>query len=281
MSCREKDLLVSGGRDEAFAVHRAGCAECDRLGRDMDNVGALARSLTAPAFPRTLRDRLLAIPRETVSCEGADTLLAHALEGEIAPSNEVRWKSHLSRCSACFEVAETLFTLRGLEPPAPAPWLATRITAARATAAVRRSGISRLAATLWSPRGMITLAYAAAVAIMLTGFNPADLARKAGAARLEDVADSAMAAARSGAVERIGAVGERAYRTLEVLKGRLAGYGRATFVNALALVMRTDTQKAPDRSKPGPSKGVEKIIEGMRLAGTPESAPRPVTSWRT
>jgi hypothetical protein len=281
MSCREKDLLVSGGREEAFAEHRAGCAECDRLGRDMENVGALARSLTSPAFPRSLRESLLAIPRETVSCEGADTLLAHALEGELAPSDEARWKSHLSRCSACSEVAETLFTLRGLEAPVPAPWLATRITAAKATATPRRSGISRLAVALWSPRGVITLAYAAAVAIMLTGFNPADLAREAGAARLEDMTGSAVAAARSGAVERIGAVGEKAYRSFEVLKGRVAGYGRATFVNALALVMRTESPKTQDRGKPGPSKGVEKIIEGMRLAGKPEPAPRQITSWRT
>ena len=278
MSCRERDLLVSGAREEAFAAHRTACTECDRLGRDMENVGALTHSLAAPALPRALRERLLAIPRETVSCEGADTLLAHALEDEIAPSDEAKWKSHLSRCAACAETAETLFTLRGLEAPVPAPWLATRIATAKAP---RRSPVSRLAAALWSPRGVITLAYAAAVVLMLTGFNPADLARKAGAARLEDVAGSAVAAARSGAVERIGAAGEKAYRSFEVLKGRLAGYGRATFVNALALVMRPEPQKAPDRNKTGPSKGVEKIIEGVRLAGKPEPAPHQITSWRT
>jgi hypothetical protein len=281
MSCREQDVLIAGGREQAFVGHRAGCAECDRLGRDMENAAALARSLEAPSLPRALRERLLAIPRETVSCEGADTLLAHALEGEIASSDEVRWKSHLSRCQACSEAAETLFTLRGLELPAPAPWLATRITAAKASAAPRVNPASRFATAFWSPRGLIALAYAAAVALMLTGWNPADLARKAGAARLEDVAGSAVAAARSGTVERIGAVGERAYRSFEVLKGRLAGYGRATFVNALALVMRTEPQKAPDRNKTGPSKGVEKIIEGLRLAGKTEPAPRQITSWRT
>jgi len=281
VSCREKDLLVSGGREEAFAAHRTSCAECDRLGRDMEGAGALARSLRAPALPQSLRERLLAIPRETVSCEGADTVLAHALEGEVPPSEEARWKSHLSRCAACAEAAETLFTLRGLEAPVPPPWLATRITAAKPTAAPGRGPVARLAAALWSPRGAITLAYAAAVAIMLSGFNPADLARRAGAARLEGVADSAMAAARSGAVERIGAVGEKAYRSFEALKGRVAGYGRATFVNALALVMRTEPQRVPDRNKTGPSKGVERILEGVRLAGKPEPAPHRITSWRT
>jgi hypothetical protein len=281
MSCREKDLLISSGRDEAFAAHRAGCAECDLLARDMDNVGMLARSLAAPALPGTLRASLLAIPRETVSCEGADALLAHALEGQIEPADEARWKNHLSRCAGCGEVAETLFTLRGLEAPAPAPWLATRLTAAKAASAPRRSGISRLAAALWSPRGVITLAYAVAVAMMLTGFNPADLARKAGAARLENVAGSAVASARSGAVERIGAVGEQAYKTFEGFKGRLFGYSRATLVNALALVLHSEPRKTPDRGKTGPSKGVEKIIEGVRLAGKPGPAPQQIASWRT
>jgi len=281
MSCREKDALISGGREEAFDAHRPGCAECDLLGRDMDNVGVLARSLAAPALPGALRASLLTIPRETVSCEGADALLARALEGEIEPAEEARWKSHLSRCAGCGEVAKTLFTLRGLEAPVPAPWLATRLNAVKASPAPPRSAVFRLAAGLWSPRGVITLAYAAAVAMMLTGFNPADLARKAGAARLENVAGGAVAAARSGAVERIGAAGEQAYRTFEALKGRLAGYSRATFVNALALVMRTEPRKTPDRGKTGPSKGVEKIIEGVRLAGKPEPAPLPFTSWRT
>ena len=282
MSCREQDALISGGREETFAAHRKGCLECDRLGRDMDGVGTLAPSLAPPALPASLRASLLAIPRQTVSCDGADALLARVLEGEVASSDERRWRNHLSRCAPCSEAAETLLAARGLEIPVPAPWLSTRLaSAARPSAPPSRRVLSRLAAALWSPRGLISLAYAAAVALMLTGFNPADLARKAGAARLEDVADSAVAAARSGAVERLGAAGEKGYRTFEAFKGRLFGYSRATFANALAFVMHAEPRRAPDRGKTAPSKGVERIIDGVRLAGKAGQSPLPITTWRS
>lgn len=264
MSCRLADALVSGGREAEFSAHRALCAECAGLSRRMDELESLARSLSAPAPAPALRASLLMIPRQTVSCEGADALLAMALEGEIAPADEARRRSHLSRCGACSEAAESLALTRALAAPAPAAWLATRLLAGRPASSRKRR--ADFLALILSPRGAIGLAYASAVVVMLTGFNPADFARKAGMARLEDATGAAVAAARSGAVERIGTLEERAYRTLEAWKGRLAGYGRATLVNVLALVMRTqatDAKRPPDRPKNGEGRGVSETLDGV------------------
>jgi hypothetical protein len=279
MSCRESHGFVAGGREAEFSAHRAACPDCDALGKRMDDVVSLAQGLRAPALPVTLRKSLLAVSRQTVSCEDADMLLARALEAEIAPADETRWRFHLSRCAACSETAETFFASRGLAVPAAAPWLATRLAAGK-PAAVRsaRAGFWRL---VWNPRSAIGLAYAAAIAVMLTGFNPADLARKAGMARLEDATGAAVAAARTGAVEKIGAIEEKAYRTLEAWKGRLSGYGRATLVNALALVMRTEPRRSPDRPKGGEGKGASSTTDGVCLAGKPAPAAAPITAWRT
>jgi hypothetical protein len=279
MSCRESQGLVAGGREAEFSAHRAACPDCEALGKRMDELVSLTQSLSAPPLPAALRQRLVAVSQQTVSCENADRLLAQALEGEIARAAEVRFRFHLSRCAACSETAETFAAARGLAIPVAAPWLATRLAAARpASARGARTGVWGL---LWNPRGAIGLAYAAAIAVMLTGFNPADLARKAGMARLEDATGVAMAAARTGAVEKIGAVEEKAYRTIEAWKGRLAGYGRATLVNAFALVMRTETRRPPDRPKGGDGKGASSTIDGICLAGKPEPAAAPINAWRT
>jgi anti-sigma factor RsiW len=279
MSCRESSGLVAGGREAEFAAHRASCADCAALGRRMDDLVSLAAGLATPPLPKALHASLLAVPKQTVSCEGADFLLAQALEGELAPADEQRFQFHLSRCSACPQAAETLFAARGLAAPAPAPWLATRLAAGKPARARRaRAGFWGL---LWSPKGVIGLAYAAAVAVMLTGFNPADLARKSGMARLEDATGAAVAAARTGAVEKIGAMEEKAYRTVEAWKGRLAGYGRATLSNALALLMRTQPRRPPDRPKSGEGKGVLLTNDGVCLAGKPGPAGSPITAWRT
>ena len=114
---------------------------------------------------------------------------------------------------------------------------------------------SRFFALIWSPKGAVALAYAAAVVVMLSGFDPADLARKAGMARLENATGAAVAAARASAVERIGALEEKAYRSFMAFTGRVTGYSRATLANALSLVMRTE-QPAParppeERRRPG------------------------------
>ena len=279
MSCREGNGLVASGRQAEFAAHRTACPDCAVLGKWMDDLESWTRELAAAPLPAALRTALIEVPRQTVSCEGADFLLAQALESEIAPSDEQRFRFHLSRCPACTEAAEALFAARGLVAPAPAPWLATRLAGARPDRVRQpRAGLWSL---LWSPKGAIGLAYAAAVAVMVTGFNPADLARKAGMARLEDATGTAVAAARTGAVEKIGAIEEKAYRAVEAWKGRLAGYGRATLSNALALVMRTETRRPPDRPKGGDGKGASSTTDGVCLAGKPAPAAAPITAWRT
>ncbi len=279
MSCRLGDAFVSGGREAEFAEHRVACADCAGLSRRMDDLESLSRSLASPPLPAVVRASLLEIPSRTVSCEGADALLAQALENEIAPLDEIRWTSHLSRCAACSEAAQALFAARGLTAPEPAPWFATRLTASRpASSRKQRSG---LLALLWSPKGAVALAYAAAVAVMLSGFDPADLARKAGMARLEDATSAAVAAARAGAVERIGALEERAYRSFVAFTGRVAGYSRATLANALSLVMKTDPPRPPDRPKSGEGRDVSTSNDGVRLAGNPEPGAAPNTGWRT
>ncbi|HEV2063020.1 MAG TPA: hypothetical protein VGS00_00545 [Thermoanaerobaculia bacterium] len=281
MSCRLGNAFVAGGREAEFSEHSAACPDCVGLSRRMDDLESLMRSLAAPPLPPGLRAGLLDIPSRTVSCEGADDLLALALEKEIAPSDEARWTNHLTRCTACSEAAQALFATRGLAAPVPAPWLTTRLKASKLAAP--RKARTGLLALLWSPKGAVALAYAAAVVVMLSGFDPADLARKAGMARLEDATGAAVAAARSGAVERIGTLEEKAYRTFAVWKGRLVGYGRATLVNALALVMRTeatDAKRPPDRPKNGGGRGVSEILDGVSMAGKPVPAAPQITGWR-
>lgn len=285
MSCRVGNAFLDGGREAEFSEHSAACSDCAGLSRRMDDLGSLMRSLAAPPLPAGLRAGLLDIPSRTVSCEGSDALLALALETEIAPGDEARWSNHLTRCAACSEAAQTLFAARGLAAPVPAPWLATRLRAGKPATTRTRTRKARggLLAFLWSPKGAVALAYAAAVVVMLSGFDPAGLARKAGMARLEDATGAAVAAARTGAVERIGTLEEKALRSLTVLKGRVLGYGRATLVNALALVMRTETTDAkrpPDRPKNGGGRGVLESPDGVSLAGKPVPAAPQIKGWR-
>ena len=65
-----------------------------------------------------LRRALLDIPRTTVSCEGAEPLIAGLLENEISPADEGRLRNHLSRCAGCTAAAETLLSMRELKPAA-------------------------------------------------------------------------------------------------------------------------------------------------------------------
>jgi hypothetical protein len=281
MSCRVGNACLDGGREAEFSEHSAACQDCAGLSRRMDDLQSLMRSLAVPPLPPGLRAGLLDIPSRTVSCEGSDALLALALEREIPPGDEARWSNHLTRCTACSEAAQTLFATRGLAAPAPAPWLAMRLKAGKPSSP--RKARTGLLALLWSPKGAVALAYAAAVVVMLSGFDPAELARKAGMARLEDATGAAVAAARSGAVERIGTLEEKAYKKFAVWKGRLVGYGRATLVNALALVMRTETtdvKRPPDRPKSGGGRGASETQDGVCMAGKPVPAAPQITGWR-
>ena len=132
----------------------------------------MSAGLQAPPLPVALRSKLLAIPRATVSCEGAERLLPLAIEKELGAEDERRLASHLSRCEGCSEAAAVLFASRELADPIAPPWLAARLTASRP----RRE--KRFWSRLLDPKAAIALAYAAAVVVMLLGFNPADLARR-------------------------------------------------------------------------------------------------------
>jgi hypothetical protein len=243
--CRDLEKLVAGGREADFASHRAGCAACAAIGAEMDRFAEAIAGLRPPVPSPVLLESLYAIPRRTVSCEGAEALLAVAAEGEVSAADTKRLESHLSRCGGCRESAAVLGVARELLPPEPAPWLSTRLRASRPEPATKRSPFR----WLLGPRGAIALAYVAAFTVMMLGLNPADLARAAGTARLEQTARSGVAAARGKLVDRFGAFQERTFRTFEAFKGRVGGYGRAALSNAIALVMKSDSSRRPSRPR--------------------------------
>jgi len=243
--CRDLARLLDAGRENDFAAHQASCRSCGEIAREIEKTSSAVAGLKPPAMSPSLTAALYAIPRQTVRCEAAAGLLARAADDGIEPSDARRLEFHLARCAACAESAGVLSAARNLSAPQPAPWLATRLTAVRPAAPTKR--------TLWgrvfSPKGAIAIAYAAAVLVMVLGFNPADLARKAGTARLEQTAKSGVEVARNTIADRFGALQERAFRTFEVAKGRVGGYSRAALTNAIALVMRSETPRRPSRPR--------------------------------
>lgn len=251
MTCTELERLSATGAPEPeLAAHRSVCSSCEALGAELDRASTLVSSLRSPAASPALRESLLSIPRTTVSCEGADGLIAASLEGDLPPADQARLGFHLSRCEACAEAAGTLLGMRGLARPEPAPWLAGRIAAGRPKRRERRGWRFVL-----SPQAAIGLAYAAAVVVMLAGFNPADLARKAGVGRLEESARESVQVAGGSIADRLGAFEENALRKLAVWRGRAAGYGRAVLSTAIALVMKTESRNPPSRPRSGEDKG--------------------------
>ncbi len=269
MSCREMERLVAAGRETEFASHRATCATCGELGREMDLFAETTAALRAPAAPRALFESLYAIPTWTVSCDGAEDLLARAVDAPLPAADLGRLESHLSRCTACSEAGAVLGVARDLTAPAPTPWLAAKLAAAKPAAPRRRS----IWGSILGPRGAIAIAYAAAVLVMFLGLNPADLARKAGTARLEQTARSGVQVARNTVVDRFGAFQERAFRTFEAVKGRIGGYGRAALSNALALVMRNDTPRRPSRPRNDDGSGAWKLSETETWTWRADRAP--------
>lgn len=210
----------------------------------MDAAQGMVAGLASPALPASLRGALLAIPRKTVSCEGAERLLPLAIENEISDDEERRLKSHLSRCTGCSEAAATLAAARDLEAPVPPPWLAARLAANRPT---REKGFWRF---LLAPKAAIALAYAAAVIVMLLGFNPADIARRVSASQLGENTRAAVTVAESSFTDRVGAVQEKISRTFQVWKGRASGYGRAALTNAVALIWKSSGSKERPADRP-------------------------------
>lgn len=273
MSCRELERLFAADASESeLAAHRRGCAECERVARDAEEAASLAAALTPPAWSAVLRRSLLDIPRMTVSCEGAEPLIAALVEaeggGEIAETDESRLRNHLSRCAGCTAAAETLLSMRELTAPAPPPWLTARLAAARPQ---RPPSIwSRLL----SGKAVVAYAYAAALLVMLLGLNPTSVASKAGFARLSESTRGAVLVARSSVSDRLGAMQERALRDFAALRGRVLGYGRATVSNALAIVLRPESKKAtPSRPRLGKEGGASAPFGETFLADTRATEP--------
>jgi anti-sigma factor RsiW len=200
MSCREVErLFVADAAATEVAAHRRSCAECERLGREIDKTVALYEGLRAPAWSPVLRRALLEIPRQTVSCEGAERLLAEAVEGEIAGADDRRLQGHLSRCPACTEAAAVLFSVRDLEAPAPPAWLATRLAASRPE--VKR-GRRALLGQRSSP-----CAYALAL-VMLLGWNPTGCGPQVGSPSSVSTCN-AVTVAQHSLSDRLGAVQDK------------------------------------------------------------------------
>jgi hypothetical protein len=273
VSCRELERLFTAGAPEArTAEHRRQCAECDGVARDLDRTTAMTADLAPPAWSPALRQRLLEIPRTTVSCEGAEMLIAGSLEGELGPADDARLSGHLSRCDACTEAAETLFAVRDLSAPAPPPWLATRLAAAKPQKA---KGVwSRLL----SGRAVVAYAYAAAVIVMLLGWNPAAVAGKGGFARLSQSTLTVVSEAQNSIGDRLGRLQEKTVRTLAVWKGYVAGYGRAAVSNAIAIVWKPERKKTPEKPANGKGSDASTDSEGFSLAA---GSPREPFSFRS
>jgi len=268
VSCRELERLFVGGASEAeMAGHRRGCAECELLGKDVEGADAITRELATPVWSPMLRERLLEIPRTTVSCEGAEMLLAGSLEGDITPADDSRLQGHLSRCAACTETAGTLFTVRDLQIPAPPPWLATRLAAARP------AGKKGIWSRILSGRAVVAYAYGAALIVMLLGLNPAAVAGRAGFARLSESTRTAVTVAQSSIGDRLGRFQEKTFRTLAVWKGYVAGYGRAAVSNAISMVWKPERKKAPERPRQGRESDAATDSEGCLLARGPGREP--------
>ncbi|MET0619454.1 MAG: hypothetical protein ABW056_04200 [Thermoanaerobaculia bacterium] len=266
MSCREIERLFVAGSEAEIAAHRKTCAACARIGADADDTLAMTSVLTAPDISPELRRSLLEIPRITVSCEGAEPLLAAALDGDgedgMTADDRRRLDSHLSRCGACTAAANVLLSMRDLALPEPPPWLSTRLAAARPEKpASRWRGF-------FSGRAVVAYAYAAAILVMVLGWNPTTVVRKASFASLGVSTQKAVTVAQSSLTDRLGALQERAARTLAVWKGHIGGYGRAAVSNAIAIVSRPETKKTPARPRLSREGGISVGPGDFTTAGT-------------
>lgn len=255
MNCRELErLFVSAAPESAYVAHSATCPACAALKRDLDRAAGMIEGLQPAAWPAGLRSALLGIPRSTVSCEAAGPLIAAAQEEELPATDGARLQSHLSRCGGCSEAVATLAATRSLDSPLPSPWLFQRVALARPT---------REKAPAWRrifrPRLVVAYAYAAAVVAMIAGFNPADIAR-AGTG-LQENTRTAAAAVRGSAADRLGELQEEIARTFAIVKGKAGGYGRAALSNAMALIMKEESNRPPARPRNGEEGGTSKQDE--------------------
>jgi hypothetical protein len=265
VSCGELErLFLAGASPEDTHRHASGCATCGRLNADLEATEQMSAGLARPTLAPSLRKSLLEIPRRTVSCEGAERLLPFAVEKELGAEDERRLASHLSRCEACSQAAETLLGSRDLQQPVAPPWLAARLSASRPAKE------KRLWAWILDPKAAIALAYAAALLVMLLGFNPADLARRVRTGQIGENTRAAVTVAESSLTDRLGAFQEKLARTFAIWKGRAGAYGRAAVSNAVTLIWKSSGTKdrAGERSRNRDGRGAFRERETT------------ITSWR-
>jgi hypothetical protein len=272
MSCREIErLFLSGASETERRTHRAGCRDCEALGRDADSGETLSAGLAPATWSVALRESLLSIPSRTVDCDAAAEMIGRLLETDAAEAGSPtgafgaltapeagRLQFHLTRCGGCSEAHHVLSSARDLTSPAAAPWLSTRIAAAKPQAPRSR----------WrgflSARAAISVAYALALVVMLAGFNPADLARKAGTGLRSETRTAAAVADRSLA-DRVGALEDQVARRFAVWRGVAGGYGRAVLSNVIALVMKSeDSSRPPSRPRNGEERSVPQNETAIR-----------------
>ena len=266
MSCREIErLFLAGASEPERRAHRAGCRDCEALGRDADSGETLSAGLAPAPLSGALREALLSIPSRTVDCDTAAEMIGRLLEsregsavGMLSAPEASRLQFHLTRCPGCTEAHHVLSSARELTEPAAAPWLSTRIAAAKPqTPRSRWRG-------LLSARAAISVAYALALVVMLAGFNPADLARKAGSGIRSETRSAAAVADRSLA-DRVGAMEDQVARRFAVWRGVAGGYGRAVLSNVMALVMKPeDSSRPPSRPRNGEERSVPQNETAIR-----------------
>jgi hypothetical protein len=158
--------------------------------------------------------------------------------------------------------------MRDLAAPQPPAWLATRLSSARpAKPASRWRGF-------FSGRAVVVYAYAAAILVMVMGWNPTAVARKAGFASLGVSTRRAVTVAQSSLTDRLGAVQEKAARTLAIWKGHIGGYGRAAVSNAIAIVSRPESKK-PARPRLSKEGGNATSSDGFSTANALRKEPFP------
>jgi hypothetical protein len=147
--------------------------------------------------------------------------------------------------------------MRDLAAPEPPPWLATRLVAAKPA---KKKSFWRRA---FSGKLVIAYAYTAAVLVMLLGLNPTAVVKRTGFASLGESTRNAVTVAESSVGDRLGALQEKAARTLAVWKGHIGGYGRAAVSNALAIVWKPESKKTPSRPRLGKDGGA--VSQGGEL----------------
>ena len=254
MTCRELErLFVAGAPDDESLAHVSTCGACGAAAAAQEKTRTLTAELDRPMWSATLRESLLSIPKTAITCATADEWLAQSLEGELGNEQRQRLGDHRSRCGGCAAAAQALGVVESLESPQPAPWMSGRIAAVARGKSSERAGNRR--GWLPNPRAAIAIAYAAALVLMIAGFNPADLARRAVPARLGQGTKAVITEVKTSAVDRIGVFEERAMRTLAVWRGRAGGYGRAALSQAIQLVMKSEPASPRSRLRNGEEKG--------------------------